>query len=300
MSKTIHNDMTNITMEYAALPEVKFDADGVLHNALICGFDSVNGYGYTKESFQDALSYYDKRGVFLDHPEIKYGRPVKRRAKDRLGTLQNPYLAPDGVRADYHALTSHSMYATVKEDLEKNLGCYGFSHLAETEKSQDGKMVVKIKKVYEVDLCPTPNGTTRTLLETDMENKVEEQQVEKPEPEQVYDEGADQALYDAVIACLAGEGTPEEKVEAIEKLVLDHYKAHPKEQQEEVKEEVKETVEINTNDLTIETLNNELKELKKIVELQSKYFTKPMSEMAVETSSQTDDRLEDLRNKYRH
>lgn len=279
-----------ITLENISVHEAtKFDEEGVLHGCLVCGIHSENGHDYTTESFEEALDakLYENAGVFLDHPNIIGGEPVDRDCTERLGTLKNARLSPEGLRADYHAITSHPMYNIIKEDFEKGLGGFSFSHVAKTESDENGKKITKITRVYEVDICTTPNGTTTTLLESKM---ADEKDVNEAD---VLKHNALMLSLESVIKDDTLE--PEDKKQKIMEHLDHHFSVNEPEEKDVVK---KETLiqKYTDGELVLEKLQHQVEELEKITEMQRKYFVSPMSAPPVEMIQ--DDHLTNLRKIY--
>jgi len=208
--------------------------ENVIKNVLVLGPKSKNGRKYTKKCMKDAVGLYENAKVFVNHSE------GPRNAEDRFGNLQNLHISDEGIRGDLQFLGTHPLADRVKEDVSKNLSCYGLSHVVDgrAKKTQEGITVHEISDVLSVDIVAQP-ATTVNLLE---EIEVDEEKVEVTEAEQVAE-------------IMAEEIENTEKLNKITEILG---------VQEEVVEEPVSDVEEQVDEL--KELKEELEQLKKSIE----------------------------------
>lgn len=137
---------------------------GVIHNVLICGFESANGREYPRKVFERDYRLYEGRPVNANHGTAGGESTIER----RLGWFEN--VKPDDQgrpRGDFHMLKSHPMCGPVMEAAERNPSLFGFSHVAMCELNQRNgiEVVEAIKSVVSVDLVADP-ATTKGLHES--------------------------------------------------------------------------------------------------------------------------------------
>lgn len=146
---------------------LRVDRDqGIIYGVKVLGLESRNGRRYTLEAVRKALPLYEGIAVNCDHPKTK---PTESRSSyDRFGWLENVRAKDDGLYADLHMLKSHPMAERIMEAAEKNPDLFGLSHNAEgdTTRDQDGvDVVTEISEVRHVDLVADP-ATTKSLSES--------------------------------------------------------------------------------------------------------------------------------------
>ena len=219
---------------------------GIIRSVKVLGHTSQNGRQYTPEAIRQAASLYEGVMVNIDHPD---GEPTDQRsAYDRFGKLVRVrYVEGKGLFADLEYLKTHPMAARVCEAAESMPEAFGMSHNAEGEgeKNKDGVFVVsRITEVRHVDLVADP-ATTKSLsegvspmsssrsirtkkahrmseadkadekeMEADMDKKdMKEKDMEEADYEQ--DGELMDAIKPSILAVISGDGTDDEKVDAI-------------------------------------------------------------------------------------
>jgi hypothetical protein len=142
--------------------------EGVITDVLILGSKSRNGRTYSAQAMKEAVGMYGAVAVYVDHDATHKGG---RRAGDRFGRLVNIRYVESAkgpqLRGDLHYLTTHPMASRIREDLERNLGCFGFSHVvdAQGEQQADGTWIIsRITRVLECDIV-TNAATVSSLRE---------------------------------------------------------------------------------------------------------------------------------------
>ena len=182
--------------------------ENVIKNVLVLGPKSKNGRKYTKKCMKDAVGLYENAKVFVNHAE------GPRNAEDRFGNLKNLSIADDGIRGDLEFLGTHPLADRVKEDVEKNLSCYGLSHVVDgrAKKTQEGVTVHSIDTVYSCDIVAQPATTTNLMEEIEMEDveKVEEEITEATQVAEIMAEEIDNKEKLVKITEVLGE--PKEEV----------------------------------------------------------------------------------------
>lgn len=260
-------------------PKAKFTDEGVLEDALICGFESCNGYNYLKKSFP--LDQYENCRSYINHPKSFGGKPEHRKAEDFIGSWSNVYLTENQLRGKFSAVTKHPIFPMIKEDFEKGLGGYGFSHVVSARKNHKGD-IEEIEKVWEVDLCTYPLGTTETLMEIYMEDDEKKNTLME-----IYDSDMEpkEKFGKLVEHCAACCGLSEEE-------------CHNYFMKETKQEEAPKNTELVKEEYVTEIadLKNRISELEKINSLKMKYNT-PISEVLVETNEYSS--FENIKNKLK-
>ncbi len=130
------------------------------------GLSNISGTEYTRQALESALSQYDGRQVYVDHPP-RSNPGAERSMRDLVGELRSPVLESDGIYADLHYLPETEdgrRLADIAERMPKRLG---LSHNATgSGKVAKGKYVIEsIDTVRSVDLVTRP-ATTRGLYES--------------------------------------------------------------------------------------------------------------------------------------
>jgi hypothetical protein len=215
---------------------------GIIRSVKVLGHTSQNGRQYTPEAIRQAASLYEGVMVNIDHPD---GEPTDQRsAYDRFGKLVRVrYVEGKGLFADLEYLKTHPMAARVCEAAESMPEAFGMSHNAEGEgeKNKDGVFVVsKITEVRHVDLVADP-ATTKSLSEgvspmssrsirtkkahrmseadkaDDKEKEMEADMDKKDMEEADYEQDGElmDAIKPSILAVISGDGTDDEKADAI-------------------------------------------------------------------------------------
>lgn len=135
----------------------------ILKGIALVGPSSRNGYVYSEAALQGAVSLYEGRPVFLDHPADRT-QPNNRSTKDLAGTIRNARFEAGRIRGDVHALDTDSG-RTLLAIAESNPPGVGMSHVAAATRSKDGKTVESIQQVVSVDVVIGP-ATTSTFRES--------------------------------------------------------------------------------------------------------------------------------------
>lgn len=170
---------------------------GIFRDVKILGQKSKNKRVYTEQAMAGAVELYEGKTVYISHAQKGV---VHRPALERFGRLENVRFdkTKKQIRGDLVYLeTQQQMTSMVKEDLDRKLGFFGLSHVADGEfhRNKEGTQVVtKITKVDTVDLVSDP-ATATSLRE----------QADAPAPgEPTEPHPADTALADGfVAACTA-------------------------------------------------------------------------------------------------
>lgn len=136
---------------------------GVFRNAMVCGRVSKNGRVYTDAALNDLAKLIEsKDSVYVDHQD------GERTVRSRFGKVKNPRVVPEGLRGDLHYLESHPVAQSVKEDFERDLGCFGLSVDAwgtGTRTDNQGRRVVEqVTDLKSTDLV-SEAATVRSLRE---------------------------------------------------------------------------------------------------------------------------------------
>jgi len=144
---------------------------GILRNVKILGFTSRNGRRYLPEAMREGFKLYENKVVNKNH-DRENGND--RDIDDRIGRIVNArFIEGEGIFGDVELLKSHPMYERLMESAEKMPNCMGFSHLADCARKRVGGVdeVIKIRKVYSVDLVANP-ATTTSLAESEDKKSV--------------------------------------------------------------------------------------------------------------------------------
>jgi len=144
---------------------------GILRNVKILGFASRNGRRYLPEAMREGFKLYENKVVNKNH-DRENGND--RDIDDRIGRIVNArFIEGEGIFGDVELLKSHPMYERLMESAEKMPNCMGFSHLADCARKRVGGVdeVIKIRKVYSVDLVANP-ATTTSLAESEDKKSV--------------------------------------------------------------------------------------------------------------------------------
>lgn len=161
--------------------------NGEIADVVVCGQTSRNKRRYNAAALQKALHFYEGKEVYVNHDP----KATLRNANDRIGTLKDVYWDGERIRAKRLViLESHAMTPKVQEDLTRNLGFFGLSHVIDGQYTvdKDGVQVVEqIDRVTSVDLVSNA-ATCRSLME--------QQDAEAPSA----DDAIDQAFSQAVMA----------------------------------------------------------------------------------------------------
>lgn len=212
--------------------------NGVIRDVKVLGLESRNGRRYSKDAAARAIPLYEGVKVCIDH---NYDTGLKsRKTGERWGVLRGIRQDAAGdLFGDLHYLKTHSQTETILEQLERFGDC-GLSHDADglTEKTNDGYVVVDIRKVFTVDfvLNPATNQNLweseqivkrklREVLQENIENKVasnllarlvESKQCESTEMDmQEGEDPLNAALRAAIMEVLDGDASVEDKLSSI-------------------------------------------------------------------------------------
>lgn len=146
--------------------EVRVDtAQGVIHGAKLLGLQSRNGRRYLPDALAQAAALYEGAKVNVNHPK---GSPLAARDyQDRLGSIRQVRVTPQGLFGDLHYNPKHPIAEQLAWDAVHAPENLGFSHNVEarTVRTSDGTVVEAILKVQSVDLVADP-ATTRGLYES--------------------------------------------------------------------------------------------------------------------------------------
>jgi len=137
----------------------------IIRRVKLLGLTSSNGREYPKETVARAASLYEGAKVNVDHPRGSPGTP--RGYGDRIGSIRNVHVEPDGLYGDLIANPKHALFEQLAWDARNCPGAVGLSHNIQgrTTRRSDGIVVVEeITRVQSVDLVADP-ATTRGLFE---------------------------------------------------------------------------------------------------------------------------------------
>jgi len=137
----------------------------VIRGVKLLGLTSSNGREYPKETVARAAPLYEGAKVNVDHPRGSPGTP--RGYGDRIGSIQNVHVEPDGLYGDLHANPKHALFEQLAWDAKHCPGAVGLSHNIQgrTTRRSNGVVVVEeITRVQSVDLVADP-ATTHGLFE---------------------------------------------------------------------------------------------------------------------------------------
>lgn len=136
---------------------------GIISGVKILGPESANGNTYPPSTLRESVSLYEGAKVNVDHA----GTPAAPRSyRDRIGSLRNVQLRPEGLFADFHFNPKHPLSEQLLWDAERSPENVGFSHNVDagTRMLAGRKVVEEIRKVCSVDLVSDP-ATTGGLFE---------------------------------------------------------------------------------------------------------------------------------------
>ena len=126
----------------------------LVRNVALTAIESRNGYRYAEEALRQALSLYEGKPVFLDHPPSA-GRPYDRSARDLVGTIVDPRFEDGRVRGDIRVLDTDAG-RTFLGLVESDSPAVGMSHVVLAERDGDGDTVERIHDVISVDAVMFP------------------------------------------------------------------------------------------------------------------------------------------------
>lgn len=145
-------------IEYADRALVVDREKQIIYNPKLLGFISRNGRRYTEQACRKALPLYEN--VVLNFGHLPKGKSEGDRAvSERFGRAKGVYLGKDGIYArEVHYYKSNPQTEMVLEEVEKNLGCFGFSHQATgSGRKIDGIQVIEqINSVDSLDVVCDP------------------------------------------------------------------------------------------------------------------------------------------------
>ncbi len=135
----------------------------IVCNVALAGTLSRNGYRYSEEALEAAVSLYENRPVFLDHAAARSG-PLDRSTRDLVGTVVNARYFQSRIRGDIRVLDTEAGQTFLKL-VESETPGVGMSHVVMAQRGADGKVVDKILNVLSVDAVINP-ATTDTFRES--------------------------------------------------------------------------------------------------------------------------------------
>lgn len=146
---------------------------GIIRHVKVLGATSPNCHGldvqgtdYSRPAMEAALSHYDDRQVYVDHPP-RSNPKIERSTRDLAGTLRSPVLEADGIYADFHFLPNTEDGKRIADIAEKMPNKFGLSHNADGSGAiKGGRYVIEsIDAVRSVDIVTRP-ATTKGLYES--------------------------------------------------------------------------------------------------------------------------------------
>lgn len=158
--------LTKFTEQYfAELPQVE---NGVIRGAKLIGLVSRNKRRYEAKGLEKAISLYEGRKVFVNHPTPESGG--ERSFGDWVGVIENvQYRKGSGLFGDVVLRQESAHYKPIVEvaTSPKFRKSCGFSHVAEGESHFDGdsEIIEGITAVHSVDLVADP-ATTAGIFES--------------------------------------------------------------------------------------------------------------------------------------
>lgn len=161
--------MPEMLQEYADSRGVTVEVDrqaGVIRGVKILGLQSRNGRTYLPEALAQAVPFYERAKVNVNHPKGCPNAP--RDYQDRIGVIRNAVVRPgEGLFGELHFNPKHALAEQLIWDAEHLPENVGFSHNVEARTSRNGDQVVveAILRVQSVDLVADP-ATTRGLFES--------------------------------------------------------------------------------------------------------------------------------------
>lgn len=151
----------------------RVDAEnGRVNGVKLLGGKSVNGREYTDDAMRNAVSLYNGRKVYLNHPkrsEVGEDRPFQ----DWVGVIENARYRPDGIYGDLVLRKESPHYPAIIEAATTFASSFGCSHCANGESTfRNGvEVVYRITEVQSVDLVTEP-ATCDGLYESAVTNPV--------------------------------------------------------------------------------------------------------------------------------
>lgn len=146
------------TVYLESAPSVDAEA-GVIRGVKLLGMESRNKRRYTREAMAGAVSMYEGRKVYVDHPNRN---EMGDRSMDRwAGTITKATLGEGGIYGDVKLRKKSDFFEGIIEaarDFPKDVG---FSHVADGESRMDRgtEIVESINEVFSVDLVTDPATT---------------------------------------------------------------------------------------------------------------------------------------------
>lgn len=134
-------------------------SQSLVRNVVLLGTESRNGYRYTREAMQQAVPLYERRPVFIDHPEAQ---PTQRKLRNYAGQVLHPRFENDRLRGDLKLLGPNAGW--LLELIEAAPRDIGMSHVVLARRSAQGETVEQIDRVLSVDIVAFP-ATTHSFRE---------------------------------------------------------------------------------------------------------------------------------------
>lgn len=159
------------TVYQESAPRVDAD-EGILYGVKLLGQTSRNGRRYTPEAMRAAVSLYNGRKSYTDHPD-RESINEDRKFADWSGEFKNPrYVEGKGIFGDWHLRKSGEHFEGIIEAAQRFPHSVGLSHVAEGESRMDGdtEIIESIKEVFSVDLVTDP-ATTNGIFESKRKSK---------------------------------------------------------------------------------------------------------------------------------
>ena len=132
--------------------------EGVIRNCVIVGINSLNGRTYLPMTLRSTVKEYEGAPVYLGHIDndaVKRG--VTRNPDDWVGTVRNVhFMSGVGLIADFHFETRIDLVKDTFAYAKERREAIGFSHCIEGVKDAKQDTIVKIYKVFSVDLVSNP------------------------------------------------------------------------------------------------------------------------------------------------
>lgn len=136
----------------------------VVHNVVLAGRVSKNGYEYSEQALQQAVALYESKPVFLDHAPAGR-RPQERSTRDLVGTIFNVRFHEGRIKGDIRLLDTESG-RTFLALAESETPSVGMSHVVMASRTADRTVVDSIREVVSVDAVVFP-ATTTSLRENE-------------------------------------------------------------------------------------------------------------------------------------
>lgn len=152
------------TVFQSSAPRVDADA-GVLYGVKLIGLESRNNRRYKSEGLSSAVSLYEGRKIYVDHPDPS--NAGDRSLRDWAGTIQKARFEPDGIYGDVKLRKAGEYFEGIIEAATEFPKDVGFSHVAEGNSHFEGdtEIVESIREVFSVDLVTDP-ATTAGFFES--------------------------------------------------------------------------------------------------------------------------------------